>query len=402
MITKLKDMRELVVSALDGLQPITLIALLVLLLGCIFEPACFRAMGYTAIVAVLYYWRIASAIFLLVLWFLVGKKDLFAFSGIAFITMTLFSTWLNDGSYMLWCRYWLSYLIVILAANVWGERRFKELVWAFFLIATAISIANALTIAVFPGGLYNLESAERGYYFFGNRTIAYEFVIPSVAGAFLIDAERGRRVSALTVLAVLLAVYQVFSLESVTCKLVLTLLLLLCVLVQFRVLRGFLNIWLYVVGFIGAFFAFVVARLGNYLEPIIGGALHKSLTFSGRTVIWDSTFAAMDPSHWLLGFGTSSHEHYLEGSHFAWHAHNWILELWMTGGFVAIASVLLMTVLSARNLFFNRFTRRAALIAAAICSFFFAGLSEPCQACGIFIFLSLGCYGCSSEKPKIA
>lgn len=399
---RLKDIQDCIVSALDGLRPVALVILLILFLGCIFEPASFRALGHTKIVAALSCWRIASAALLLTIWLFIGKKDLFVFGGIAFVLMALFSTWLNDGNYMLWGRYWLSYLIVILVSNLFGGKRFRELIWAFFLVTVSISAANALTIMAFPEGLYNLSTTARTYYFFGNRTIAFEFIIPSVTCAFLIDAERKKRISLLTVLVVLLSLYQVFSLESVTCKLVLALLLVLCVLVQFRGPRRALNIGVYVGSFAVAFVAFVVARLGNYLEPIIGGVFNKSLTFSGRTVIWDATFAAMDPSHWLLGFGASGYEHFLEGPRFAWHAHNWILELWMTGGFFSIACVLLMVVVSTRSLFSRRRSKSGALIAAAIACFLLAGLSEPCQACGIFIFLGLGFYGCARENPEAA
>lgn len=86
---------------------------------------------------------------------------------------------------------------------------------------------------------------------------------------------------------------------------------------------------------VGLFFTVVLYRLQNVFAFLIEGVLHKGLSFTGRTEIWDMAIKNILASP-ALGYGIAqSGKVYRLRKHKYYHAHNVFLEILMEGGFCA-------------------------------------------------------------------
>ena len=357
-------------------------------------------MGLLSALSALHWWRALSVATVFLVWLLIGKKDAFVFFAFALAGVIFFSTWLNDGSMELWRRHWLANMLVVLSFNVFMEKRRNELVRAFFIISGAICIANLVSVAFFPDGLYEPNSVSPVNFFYGNRVLTFEFIIPFVVCSMLLDSYCGKCFSARTLVAVGLSLFQVFVLQSITARIALVFLLCLSAVMRFGIIRRMLNIWT-IFGANALFFGlFVVGRFEHLFAPVISGIFKKSVTLTGRTVIWDAVVALMEPRYWLFGRGMFRSRFYVEGCGQIWHAHNLFLEMWMRGGFAAIVCLISLFVLAGINLFRTRDSYAASLIVAAIAAFLLAGLSDPAYGCGLYFFLAMGYYGLVGSSPK--
>jgi O-antigen ligase len=116
----------------------------------------------------------------------------------------------------------------------------------------------------------------------------------------------------------------------------------------------------------GLFFSVVLFRLQNLFSFLIEGVLHKGLSFTGRTDIWDTAISLFLASPFLgYGYAQSGKVYRLRKGKY-YHAHNVFLELLMEGGVFALLCFLLMLGFSANQLMRHRKHPYACLISAGI------------------------------------
>jgi hypothetical protein len=127
----------------------------------------------------------------------------------------------------------------------------------------------------------------------------------------------------------------------------------------------------------GMFFSIVVFRLQNIFSFFIEGVLHKGLSFTGRTDIWDKAIAMILESP-FLGYGIAqSGKVYRLSKHKYYHAHNAFLEVMVEGGVFALISFLLMLERAGRQLLIYRRHPYACLLAAGLMSAAVMTTMEP-------------------------
>lgn len=78
---------------------------------------------------------------------------------------------------------------------------------------------------------------------------------------------------------------------------------------------------------------FVFLRVQEYFAYFITNILHKDLTLSFRTLIWDQAISAIEKKP-FLGYGYETYEGVALHCHGANHPHNYILTLLLRGGFI--------------------------------------------------------------------
>lgn len=116
----------------------------------------------------------------------------------------------------------------------------------------------------------------------------------------------------------------------------------------------------------GLFFTIVLFRLQNLFAFFIEGVLHKGLSFTGRTEIWDAAIKNILAAP-ALGYGLAqSGKVYRLRKHKYYHAHNGFLEVLMEGGFLALFCFLMMLSAAIRQLMIYRRHPYACLIAAGL------------------------------------
>lgn len=209
-----------------------------------------------------------------------------------------------------------------------------------------VTIINTLTFLIFPNGLYAYHGSWGITGFLGPDNAAYAYYIVASALAMIYSQYIIKSTTFVNVLVYLNAFFFVFHNDIATgiaCQLLWGVLF---ICYHFKWLRKMLNarIALYVI--LGGF-TFVVLLRNLILEPIVS-ALGRSITLTGRTIIWDSALSAIRLKP-VFGYGA-----YVGGgvddilSTQSYGTHNYMLNMVLWGGIVGGILFLLMIFYACR------------------------------------------------------
>lgn len=246
-----------------------------------------------------------------------------------------------------------------------------------FYPLTVLVLANFMLLAVFPGGLCKGGTYDYGYNLLGIDNFLSPLLIPYM---FLVCLRSTMKTGGLDSVAyVMMGVSAVSILLVWTATGIMGLAAALLFLLFFY-LRPRQRIWSFnlslLVGF-GLFFAIVLFRLQNLFALFIEGVLHKGLSFTGRTDIWDKALALFLASP-FLGYGIAqSGKIYRISKHKYYHAHNVVLEILVEGGVFSLLAFLMMLLLSGRQLLIYRRHPYACLLSAGLTACALMTVMEP-------------------------
>ena len=144
-----------------------------------------------------------------------------------------------------------------------------------------------------------------------------------------------------------------------------------------------LNIITYLVVVALFFFGIVIFRFQYYFAFLIQGVLHKNLSFSGRTGIWDYTMDAIRQSP-VLGFGSLSLEQAWSLIHQS-HAHNIFLQMMFSGGVMSLLLFIYMHIIIAIKLMKNNHNGIASFLSVIVFSVLIVNQAEVYQSGLIFL-----------------
>ena len=152
------------------------------------------------------------------------------------------------------------------------------------------------------------------------------------------------------------------------------------------------------------FFGIVVARLQQVFSPLIVQVLHKDITFTGRTEIWDLTLAYVK-EHWLTGSGYLTRADFpkmFPSDLFSYvHPHNFILSLLLQGGVILLVIFVIWTGISGMYLLKNRGYLSANLLLALLLAFLVTGLTEALAVYMCPLLYSVLTLGMHSEEIAV-
>lgn len=242
---------------------------------------------------------------------------------------------------------------------------------------TVLVLSNFMLLCLFPGGLCVGGSYFYRYNFLGIDNFLAPILIPYM---FLVALRSTVKTGDLDWFA-----YLMIGVSAVTLLLIWSAtglmglavaLIFLLFFYQRRAQTLFNFVTAESVGF-GLFFSIVLFRLQNLFAFFIEGVLHKGLSFTGRTDIWDKAVAMFLDSP-FLGYGlaqTGKVYRLAKGKYY--HAHNAVLEILMEGGLFSLIAYLLMLVCAGGQLMRYRKHPYACLISAGLMSCALMQVVEP-------------------------
>lgn len=378
-------MREQVIYTL---KQIAYVAFFVLVLVPIFRPRFVQQAADGMYMDAFRIWLGVAAIVVTVLLLRRGKHaGLFSFVSFALFTVLLVSTILNHGSKMTWYDAWLPCWAAVALVGAFLRERPKELLVAIWLVTFTLSFLDLVSMVLHPGGIFTSS-----VYFFGNRNAAFQVFFPAMLSSFMLGNEGLKVFYPLCALSTLVGCGQLYLGGSVTSSIAMAFCLI-CFLLSFiRRIRGFLNLYAMIGVSVSGFLLVVIARIQDFLGGVVTGVLHKSITLSGRTGIWDKVFQMSDWSHALWGWGLSGHENLVvDGIHF-YFAHNVFLEFWLDGGLVGLALFLFTILVAARKSFAWRDCSTMSAVAVVLGGCFVVGITESMVSPAFFLMLSIAYY----------
>lgn len=338
-----------------------------------------------AICFILYFWKVRS--------------DLFGLVAISYWLVMMLSTLLMDASLWSCARTYLPMVAAMLLVRALFGTCKKQLLWAVLILSVGYLAMNLVGLLLAP---YGSKVFHSNWYsgLLGNRNGFPRFFLLALCSSALLDADNGKRVGARTILVFLLCVAQTYVMPSATGVVALVFFVAAVFLAQKRRIRQVLNIATYAVGYLVVFFGVVVLRLQFLFEPLIAGVLHKDLTLSGRTPIWDALFSLLgDPAHALIGY-CGNPDPIVPYNPRITTGHNAILDVLYNGGVVGLLVALALCVMVGIALFRARGSREAAIVAAFLGAFLILGVTEHITCVPLCFFMAYGyCVRSAEDAP---
>lgn len=337
-------------------------------------------------------WMVALAIVSavsLILFFAARKPDFFFVALALCMLWIVLATVLNGGSLKRLWYDWVPLFATVCLVGAFARKHIIELLRAMYWACMLYLLVNALGIIV--AGSFGFESQK--YLFFGVRTLTFRVAIPAIVCSFLLDAESRRNVSFGSVSACLIAAIELCIGYSATSLVAIGCLVTLRLAFAFPQVRERANALTLSIASLASCFGVVVLRIQNAFGWLVESILHRNLSLTGRTGIWDAVFALLGNSHIMYGYGAS----YIWSAitvngRLYMHAHDDILNILMTGGIVLLGLIAVLFFLSIKCLYRYKETLECSLIVAGLFCFMIIGIFEVSFCVGYFYLLAMAYY----------
>lgn len=328
------------------------------------------------------------------------KLDGFATIAIVIFAAMMLSTALNEGVERTWYYsrsflyqhgfgLWAPVAAVALLGCYARHDHMSDFLIAIFAVTGTLSVGNTISVIVYPEGFS--VGAPQVVNFYGHKNISIDIILPSVLTALILSRTYSRRFAPVTGLMIALGGAQCAITYSATSAVALCAFLVLAALVNSRKVRPLLNGLTFVACYVISCLLILALKVQELFASLII-ALGKTVTFTGRTCIWDTTLSLFDSSHLLLGYGTSFQFNIVYNGETYPHPHNFALQVLLSGGIIGAVLYAILIGLAAYALFKNRSDNNAAYISAAVGAMLLVGLMEPLTNATWPLLLTLGYY----------
>lgn len=270
----------------------------------------------------------------------------------------------------------------------------KKLIKALFIAFAIVAVLNFVSFCIFYP-LNSFRAEEGDYWLFGQRTYMRNLLLPALLFSALNDQIRGRRISLATI-ALMVTSPIVLGLARAATSLVTCLVLDVCIVLGALLKVKAASILRYfTIGSILADIAIVHARIINLFSFFIVGVLHKDLTLSKRTEVWDIVTKKISDSP-LIGTGIQNLENSgitLNSSKQLSNAHNGLMDVCYKGGLPSLFALVALIALSIKPLFENKGNAAVRfLLGATIGCFFIEAIVSDVWYPQFFLLLYLSAY----------
>lgn len=317
------------------------------------------------------------------IYFRIVKMDLFGAACLLYALFTWLSLTVNDCTLYSVTEFVLPCCAIALLGDAVTRKHPLLMLTTILVVSSAISVINLWSIFAFPEGI---EPAGKYYYLVGHRNWAITAILPSIFASLIFDDYRGKRLSLCSICMTVIGYTQLVMAYSATSIAILTASLAIYGMLLLPKMRSPLTLCSYLAIYIVSFFAIVILRVQHLFSFIIVDILHKDLSFTGRTSIWDQALQAFATNPVL---GTGKDVFTVNGQKIS-SAHNMLLETLVQGGILGLSSFLMMTVCTAVHLFKTRRALSSALLSLVIGAFILVGFSEQIRWPFFFLLLGMG------------
>lgn len=254
----------------------------------------------------------------------------------------IFSTFINSGS-IEYCLYIFKCMIpclnLIAIIILFYKKYDKQILVSTLLFLIVAIVINFMTILLFPSGLY-IGNNSNAHYFLGQRNDLIEYILPCLL-CFSIYNYKYKTSKFAFYIFYFICMFSVILTWSANAMLAL--------LFTYMYLLFFSNnskknifcpLNIFKMSFVISY-SIIVLKIQNLFSWIIEGILHKSLTFTGRTYIWDKSLEYIKKS-FLYGYGKESEVTKLYKIGHGNSCHNYFLDFFYEGGIIMFIIIFLI------------------------------------------------------------
>lgn len=260
------------------------------------------------------------------------------------------------------------------------------------LVLSLCVYANLAIMIMFPNWLFYIENDSGGFLLGGNyNQMGCRMLVAIVTSCLCCNASKAWVAN--TILLSIVSLATLLFVGSMTSTFNIAILLV-SILVPSLKFRKYIIIGLI---FVVAFFQIFIVFGGESLKDnefavyIIEEVLHKDITFTYRTYMWDSAFKMFSQSP-IIGWGFVDSEWFTANmSSFAVGPHNFIYSIMIFGG-VTLLAIYLWAILLAARVLASHYDKRSSIIALGLCTLGFMMIMEMYPFFFAFYMLALAYY----------
>ncbi len=293
-----------------------------------------------------------------------------------FCLILLLSTYINNGNIM-GC---IKQIIMIMTISLLFEYGLKNNTKTFFKSISnyfsLLILINFISILMYPSGMYTTTLNYTDNWILGYRNLHILYIMLGLLFSYLISIIYYKKLRFRDYVLTLISTVSLFIADSGTSKIGILIILVGCILPKILNNRIF-NIKSYTIAYIVSCVSIIFLRIQNYFEHLIVDILHRNLTFTGRTYIWDYIIKYINQKP-MLGYGKEYIEYRLyKTSHWpSSHAHNLILEILYQSGIIGLISYLIIAYNSFKQLYIYRNSKVSKIISLFIFAYMIMLLTE--------------------------
>lgn len=258
------------------------------------------------------------------------------------------NTWIQKGAFETAVESMYKTIGLILILNYWLLQNADDVIKVLMIVFEMLIYTNSVLMLLFPQGLYNQSAGQTKFYWlFGhqNQTILYVLCAILVAVLYHYCIYSGRLFCVRSLLLILAGIWMIVYAWSATAMMGIAIVFGMMFLYKIKIHLGVTT------GIAFSFLIFlgiIIFRQQSFFSWLITNVLHRSMTFSGRTGIWDK---ALDCIKGAVIWGYGYENWRMAKSRFGFNTpHNRYLYILYQGGIVLFIVFLLMLFLVAKEI----------------------------------------------------
>lgn len=266
----------------------------------------------------------------------------------------------------------------------------KGVIKIFLILTTIYLIINDILIFCMP----TLYSAFGNNYFLGNKfQVSYTHIILLALYMYYMEITKSNKKYIKYFLIVSTAIISIYT----KCTTVLVGLLIFLLLCHFQKNRKVSARWIIILLIVSCSILVLFSNIIKIkpIEYIIVNILHEDPTLTGRTIIYENVFDAIE-SHWLLGYGYGNSYEVMSTQVHSPNTQNALLEYWLTTGIIGM----LFLIVFIYQILKNYSKRNNNALIACICMFCILGSVEITIGNYFFVLMAIINIGISNKNKR--
>ena len=251
----------------------------------------------------------------------------------------------------------------------------KETIDSILFILKIWIYINFITVLLFPKGMYVTE-LQSDNFFLGYDNTHIKYILPAICLALISSYYKSDKVDIRTIFLITISVLTVFIRKSATSMIGLSIILLYLLIPALKNSKVF-NFRNFFITYIVMFILIVIFRVQDNFSYLVETVLHKSLTFTGRTEIWDA-FIKLIKEKMILGYGVLSgtQKSNLTGIFYGVATHDKVLDVMFSGGAILLINYFVINILIGKKLMKNKESEFSKILSITWFAFFIMMITE--------------------------
>ena len=293
------------------------------------------------------------------------------------------------------------FVFPILIINSLSKEKFNNCLGTILFAYEILTYINLLTIIAFPNGLYNI-GFDRKYYFLGHVNIAIRYILPGSCISLIYSFIKKDKMTIRSYIYIISSIITLLITWPATAIAGYTIFLaLISIMIKYKRTSKILNPFNAHIACIITSYLIIVTGIQKKFNKIIVGILHKDLTFTGRTVIWDQAIKTIRKNI-LFGYGRLEEESRRLLLNGVSSTHNQYLNIVFEGGIISLLFFMIMFYILKSKIFLCNNHKIVSVLSSAIISYAVMWMFEPFSYSGTFgMFLIFAITYKSSEYFNI-